>query len=344
MSFSSNSVIAKARSIFGRSLKAEDYAQLCSKSTVAEAAAFLKQTERYNRVLSAINPQNIHRGQLETLLDRSIFDVFERFHKFDHSDSRVFFRYIIMELEAQQVLSAIECVAAGAAERYISELPVFLTQHARTDLFALGRARSFLDIAELLGNTEFGKLLRPLLIDATENGSIDLRECERRVYTHYYLRSIKTVDKIYSGKGGAELKRALLKSVDMENVVTCFRMRAFGMSPEKVKASLIPFRYRLNDEALDRLMQLSDISKVESELAAIGYRTDDAVELSAVEQLAERISMDHLKRLIRMSRNSAAVYYALIECLRIEIRNVKTAVEGIRYGIPAGEILEMLVI
>ncbi|MGN0688673.1 MAG: V-type ATPase subunit, partial [Oscillospiraceae bacterium] len=113
MSFSSNSIITKARAIYGAALSADDYSQMCAKTTVAEVAAFLKQTDRYRSVLSGINPQTVHRGQLETLISKNILDVFERFHKFDFSDSRAFFRYIIMELEAEQILTAIEGVAAG---------------------------------------------------------------------------------------------------------------------------------------------------------------------------------------------------------------------------------------
>ncbi len=344
MSFSSNSVIAKARAIYGRSLTAEDLTQLCSQSSVSEAAAFLKQTERYSNVLSGINPQTIHRGQLEALLNRSIFDIFERFHKFDHSDSRIFFRYIIMQLEAEQILTAIEAVSSGSADRYISSLPVFLIEHAESDLLALANAKSFIDIADMLVNTKFAKILCPMLIDAAEKGTIDINECERRLYTHYYISSLKKVDKIYPGKKGNELKRALLKSIDMENVVTCCRMKMFGSSPENVKASLLPLKYRLNSDAIDKLMQLGDISKIEQALKELGYHTDQPAKFESIEQLTEQISMDFLRRTIRLSQNSAAVYYALIECLRLEMRNVKTAIEGIRYGLSSSEILSMLVI
>ncbi len=343
MSFSSNSVIAKARAIYGRSLKAEDYAQLCSKTSIAEAVAFLKQTERYRELLSGINPQAVHREQLEDLLNKFIFDIYEKFHRFDYSDSRVFFRYIVMQLMADQILVAIEGVAAHAPDRYISSLPAFLISHTDMDLLSLANAESFLDIAELLADTPFGKVLRPLLIDAAESGKINILECERRLYTHYYLSSIKTADKLYGKKGG-ELKKALLKSIDMENVVSVCRMRAFGSSSEAVGDVLLPFKYRLSEEMVDRLLQLNDISRIEQELDNLGYHFNQPAEFDSVEQLTEQISMVFLRRILRLSKSSGAVYYALVECLRIEMKNIKTAIEGIRYGIPSGELLSMMVI
>ena len=344
MSFSSNSIIAKARSIYGDSLTAEDYTQLCSKTSVAEAAAFLKQTARYRRVLSGINPQTIHRTQLEALIAKNILDVFERFHKFDFSSSRAFFHYIIMELEAEQILTAIEGVASGSTDDYIAELPVFLTQHAQTDLLALGSAESFLDISRRLEGTVFERALRPLLIDAAESGRIDINECERRVYTLYYMSAFRMITKTYSGKSRDDIRRLLLKCIDMVNVVTCCRMRSFNAPADKIKKQLLPFRYRLNAEAIEGLLQLDSADEAAQALERMGYSVSAPAELDTIEQLTDRISAVFLRRTIRLSQNSAAVYYSLIECMRIEQKNIKTAIEGIRYGMSSSEILDMLVI
>lgn len=344
MSLSSNSVIAKARAVYGKSLTHEDYLRLCAAGSVSEAAALLKQMPRYETALRDINPQTIHRGQLEALLKKAAFDVFERFHRFDFSDSREFFRYIVMEYEAEQILTAIECVGAQNPNRYIALLPMFLIEHSKVDLMTLGKAQSFSDIARLLEGTPYEKLLRQLLIEAESSGSINIIECERRIYTYYYISAIKTVERLYKGTQRTELKRALLKSVDMENVVTCCRMRTFGIGSDSIKGALLPFKYRLSEEATERILRLDSIEKTECELAKLGYHTDAPAQLDTVEQLTERISMNYLRRLLRMSGNSAAVYYALIESLKIEQRNVKTAIEGIRYGLSSGEILAMLVI
>lgn len=344
MSFSSNSVIAKARAIYGKALTHEDYQRLCAAGSVSEAAALLKQMPRYEAALRDINPQTVHRGQLEALLKKAAFDVFERFHRFDFSDSREFFRYIVMEYEAEQILTAIECVGAQNPNRYIALLPMFLIEHSKVDLITLGKAQSFSDIARLLEGTHYEKLLRQLLIEAESSGSINIIECERRIYTHYYISAIKTAERLYKGTRRTELKRALLKSVDMENVVTCYRMRAFGIDNDSIKDTLLPFKYRLGEEATERILQLDSIEKIERELARLGYRTDASAQLDTVEQLTEKISMNYLRRLLRLSGNSAAVYYALIESLKIEQRNVKTAIEGIRYGLSSSEILAMLVI
>ena len=181
MSFSSNSVIAKARAVFGHSLTAEDYIQLTSKESVADVCAYLKQTPRYGRALAAVNPQTVHRGQLESVLKRSVFDIFESFHRFDYTDSKKYFEYVVMQQEIDVILSGLQTIASGNSERFIAMMPMFLTKHSKVDLAAFGTANSFVEAAGLLVGTPFARPIGELLINAAETGMLDIGECERRL-------------------------------------------------------------------------------------------------------------------------------------------------------------------
>lgn len=344
MSFAQNSVIARCRAVYGSSLTAEELSQLCSRRSVAEAAEFLMNTPRYREVLSDIEPRTIHRGQLESLLDKAVFGIFDSFRRFDLTESRWFFRSIISRLETEQVLLAVQGVADGSTDNYITALPPFLIGRSGLDLLELGKAQSFADIDRLLEGTRPGRVLSPLLIQAQAEGRINIRECERRLYTDYYLSCMKQLQKNCSGSARTELKRVFLRSVDMKNVVTCCRMRAFGFSAEQAAGQLIPFRYRLSRDMVEELMKQPDIGSIARQLAECGFRTDGSAGFAVIEQLTERISLEFYRRTMRLSRNSSTVYFCLIECLDNELRNLKTIIEGIRYGVPADEIREMLVI
>lgn len=344
MSFSSNSVVAKARAVFGRSLTYEDYALLTAKESVADVCAYLKQTPRYGKALAAVNPLTVHRGQLEAVLRRSVFDIFESFHRFDHTESKGFFKYIVTRLEIEQILAALQSVSSGTSDDYIAALPMFLTERSQTDLAALGTAKSYAEAAALLEGTVFFKALREPLQKAAQTGVISVNDCERRLYTQYYMRMLKSVEHDYKGAEKKELKRAVLRSIDMENVVSVFRYaRFFGADAESVRSMLLPFKYRLSAETIERLAAQKDIEKIAAELNAIGYRPDAGIP-DTVELLTERISLDSLRKTLRLSQSSAAVYFALTECLDAELRNIKTLVEGIRYGLDGSVILDMLVV
>lgn len=345
MSFASNAVIAKARAVCGHSLGAEDYTQLTAKESVADVCEFLKQTERYGKALSSVNPQTVHRGQLEALLRRSLFDIFERFHSFDHTKSKGFFDYIVMQLEIEQILSALQSVAGGVSMNYIAALPMFLTEHSQLELAALGMAKSFAEAAALLRGTRYEKAVCPALVAAESAGGLNIGAVERRLYTDFYLNMLKDTEKSYKGAEKKDLKRLILGVIDMRNVVTLYRYsRLFGTDADAAKEALIPFRRRLSDEAIERLAAESDIAKVAAELDNIGYGLHSQELPTTVEVLTDRINLNDLKKKLRLSQSSSVVYFAFMELLGMELKNLKTITEGIRYGLDGAAILEMLVV
>ena len=344
MSFSSNSVIAKARAVFGRGLTREDYVRLCSKESVSDVCEALKATPRYGGALASMNAGTVYRGLLENQLRRAVFDIFESFRKFDFTESKGFFKYIVTRLEIEQILLAIQSVAGGSSDAYIAALPMFLTEFSQIDLAALGKARNLVEASELLRGSVYGKVIGELLVSAAETGSLDIAECERRLYTEYYMKMLKFADSSLKGAGQKELRRAILRSIDMQNVVTLYRYsRIFKTNSRDIPEKLIHFKYRLSDEVIERLASREDARKIAAELAKIGYRTPEALP-DTVELLTERISLDYFRKTLRLSQSSAVVYFTLVECLETELKNIKTVIEGIRYGLDSPDILDMLVI
>lgn len=347
--YAENAVIAKVRAVCGNSLKAEDYAQLAAKESVTEICGYLRQTERYSRNLSALSVGTVHRGQLEAALRKSVFDVFERLYRFDQSKSRRFFKYIVKQLEIEQVLSALQCASAGITIEYIAALPLFLTEHSKIDLAGLGMSKSYAEASAILRGTAYEKTVCPELAAAERTGKLNICDIERKLYTQYYLDMLKDIEKNCGRGEKKELKRLVLGVIDMKNVVTVYRYsRFFGAGSnngsKEPKVALIPFKRRLSDEAIEALAEQSDIGKIAAELDKLGYGLHSGELPQTVELLTDRISLDHLRKLLRLSQNSMVVYFAFTELLGMELKNIKTIVEGVRYGLDGVAILDMLAI
>lgn len=62
---SSNVVLAKARTMYGRRLTQNDYNELLKCRNVSEVAGYLKNNTIYSHALAGIVESEIHRGQLE---------------------------------------------------------------------------------------------------------------------------------------------------------------------------------------------------------------------------------------------------------------------------------------
>ncbi len=342
MTFASGSVIAKARAVMGRSVTAEDYAQLALSESVSDVCAYLKQTPRFEKALANTDPQTIHRGQLENLLRHSLYDTFDSFRKFDVTESADFFHFVIERLCAEQVILAVECVAYGGSDEFIALLPPFLLQSSDVDLAALGTAKTLADAAEILRPTHYFKAVGAMMLNAADNADFNIGEFERRIKTHYYMRLLKMADKALKGSERKDFRRLILRSVDMANVVTLYRYSVvFGSEPENIP--LIDFRYRLSDEVVERLAHELSAERIAEALSEIGYSAEGDVP-PTIELLTERISLDFLKKTLHLSQSPAVAYFALSECLSIELANIKTIIEGIRYGMNSSKILELLVV
>ena len=72
--YSSNVILAKARAMYGRCLTAQDFHNLLACHSVSEIASYLKNRTAYAGVLADINESTIHRGHLESLLRRKLWN------------------------------------------------------------------------------------------------------------------------------------------------------------------------------------------------------------------------------------------------------------------------------
>ena len=64
MEMAAGVIAAKARSMLGEQLSAQDYEELLHKRSVAEIAAYLKNVTSYAHALKDVRENNIHSGQL----------------------------------------------------------------------------------------------------------------------------------------------------------------------------------------------------------------------------------------------------------------------------------------
>ena len=80
---SGNAVLAKARALYGRRLRAEDYRRLMGCRTMSELAAALKEQPLYSAALADVNPQYARRAQLENLLRQGLYARYDSLCRYD---------------------------------------------------------------------------------------------------------------------------------------------------------------------------------------------------------------------------------------------------------------------
>ena len=114
----SNAVLAKARAMYGRSLKDSDYRQLAECRTVPEIASYLKTRTSYGKALAGLVEGDIHRGQLEPLLKQELYLDIYSLSRYTSDNSVAFSDFIISKMEIEQIIRYLMLLNINKPEDY----------------------------------------------------------------------------------------------------------------------------------------------------------------------------------------------------------------------------------
>ena len=85
-SWSANGTVAKIKYIHGRMFTKENYHEMLMRRTVPEAADYLAHSARYKDAFRDVDPNTVHRGFVEALLQRENFNTYMRLCRFQELD------------------------------------------------------------------------------------------------------------------------------------------------------------------------------------------------------------------------------------------------------------------
>ena len=112
LSYSAGAISAKARAMYGRCLTRQDYKNLLSCHNVGEVASYLKTRTHYADVLADVNEGAVHRGYLEAVIRRKLFDDYESLMHYDRSMNQRLSDYYIKKSEIEQIMHCLHLMRA----------------------------------------------------------------------------------------------------------------------------------------------------------------------------------------------------------------------------------------
>lgn len=343
-SLSNKAMITKSRAMYGKRLTNENYQDLVRMKSVREIASYLKETPGYADVLSNIYPESVHRGQLELLLHKSLFNKYIRLTHYDVSGKSNFLSFVVSRLEIEQILRCIMGINANNTENFIVDLPGYLISHASFPMIKLAKIKTFEELLEVIDKTPYEKVIRQF---TPKNGElIDYTGCEVSLRTLYYTRMFSLIQRDFKGKHRDELEEILKIEVELINVSTIFRLKSFfKMDGQEIRKYLFPFTYKLKKERLENLLQAESGEDIFRMINSSSYGNKiDNDEFSYIEDDIRRLNAYYNKQLLRFSSNAPAVVYCFMSLAQIELINITNIIEGVRYNLSAEEIRKLLVL
>ena len=107
MPAAANSVLAKARAMYGKRMTAQNYSELLSCRSVGEAASYLREHTAYRNVFDGVPMGALHRRQLETLVHDHLSTQFASLCRYEKFIGDGFSAHFVMRSDVELLLHAI---------------------------------------------------------------------------------------------------------------------------------------------------------------------------------------------------------------------------------------------
>ncbi len=340
---SSNAILSKAHAMYGQRLTKSDFNSMLECEAVSDVMVYLKTHTRYADILATYNESAMHREQLEPLLKQHLFYDFASLCRYEISVGEKFARYLIEQIEIEQIIMFLTLLNSGRSEEYTYSLPQFFDKKTEIDLHRFPKVRTYTDFLELLGKSRYFDILKPF--EVVEGERLDIAGIEHALYTDMYASVIDIIKNHTSGSSQKELYKLFLTHIDMLNFLYIHRLKKFyRLSSEEIKKYLFPFG-KFTDKQLNALCNASGTD----EIFKIMLKTESGhiipkIKYNYAYEILQRSDYKLAKHYMTFSINPIVVMMSYIILMKIEISNIVNIIEGIRYKAPVDQIRQILYI
>lgn len=343
MLFANNALSSKAKTMYGRRLKEDDYGELLRKRTVSEIATYLKNETDYAEVLKDVHEKTIHRGQLEALLKRDSFIRRQKLLRYADVAHDKFYQYSICLEEIEQILNCVRSILSDDYTGFVSDLPLFMNSYMSFDLAKLLEVKTIQELKVVLEKTIYHDALKDCL---QNDEKLDYARCETALKRFFYEHQKNVIGKKFRGKLKKDVQQIFDTQIELQNICKIYRMKEyFHADKEAIKENLIDvFHQRLSKELQEALLDAKDGDEVLKRLETSPYQifTDDK-DFIYIEYYCQKINYHLGKRFMHFSNSAPLVYLTYFILDEIEVENIINIIEGIRYGVTPEKIESLLI-
>lgn len=338
--------VASVRAIYGNRLRPQQYRMMMSMHTVPEIAAFLKQTDAYRQLLADMEPSVVHRGYLESVLRRAVFQQYLHFCRLEQLQNTPFFRFVIMDYEIRELLKAIQLLPQHN-NSYITQMFSWLSPYTCFSLEELAKADSYEKILEAVKHTIYYTHLKPFLSDAEEDFSYF--SCEIALRAGYMQHLMDETKRVMKAKNRDALLDLIREQIDLINLINAYRLKSvFRTDQATLRSLMLPIRGNLSTRICSALYDAPDAESFRRILMNTRYGRM----LGSPGELPHHLQMEHCfqtlrcrtaRNALRFSDHASVSLYAVHYLQQVEVDNLTTIIEGIRYDKPASYVESLLI-
>ncbi|MFV0528253.1 MAG: V0D/AC39 family V-type ATPase subunit [Lachnospiraceae bacterium] len=332
----------KVKAMTSKFIDETDFQEIVQMTSVPQVVSYLKKTSGYQNSLASVDETTLHRGDIERLLKKTIFNDFSKLYHFSNLEQRKFLRLYFKRYEILFIKSCMR-VTFSQDNEYIDDFSPYIEffhHHTKLDIERLPQSKTIDELVSLLKGTDYYQPLSKL-----ENRSrAMIFDYGMALDLHYFSHIWKAKDRFFSGEDLTVVKEAYGGKFDLINVQWIQRSKQYyHMLPADIYALLIPVYAKLKKEQVTSLVEAPTMEEFYELLSKTYYgQRYSEFELLTLEEFYNFLLRHLLESLSRKHPNSVAILYNYMYHKEHEIDRLTTAIECVRYGVEPEEAMSYI--
>ncbi|MDR0286740.1 MAG: V-type ATPase subunit [Clostridiales bacterium] len=340
-----SAVTAKIKAMYSKLLTSDQYDILMTKHSVGEIVAWLKESPGYSNVLSVLNENSVHRGDFEKVFQVSLLSDGEKIAKMLGRNERNLLNLLLSSYEYEELKLIIRSIRTGdkiPQSVFTVYDKVHIGKSKNLDLWKCYESRNMAELVDNLRGTKYYSLLRVYAADGSDATPLDI---EMSMDAHYLLRLVSATKDYLSRSEMKNAEDFFGREIDILNLMWIYRCRKYyKFTREGTLNHIIPFNYKMSKDDVYKLAgsstdEFKEIAR-SSKYGSIFAPEDD--------MLWDQKLTEYLYKLYRRHFTtdmfSFTTVLAYIYLKGIDINNIITIIEAVRYGLNATEIKKYLTV
>lgn len=327
---------AKVYGLYGLRLKNEDFEELLKKRSISEIAGFLKETPAYSVALSGVNEKLVHRGQIESILRRNLFDEYIKLYKFATGSDKKTLETLFVKYEVEQILNFLRLFRANISNEFIYSIPEFIIKNSKINFIKMSECKNYDEFLSVLEETNYYNILKEYKFE----NDIDFSYVETLLYSYYYSNVINKALPLFKGKIEELLDKSIGSQIDILNITRIYRLKEYyNCEPANINLHIIPIYYNLKKSTIENMINSKTSKEVLDIVDTTPYsKLFQNSKFPYIEQYLYNFIKMFSKLIMRSGIPSINVSIAYLNLKEIEIKNIISVIEGKRYNMNVDEI------
>lgn len=312
--------------MYAKQISSREYDELIRQSSFKEVLWMLK--GKYPSLQSL--PINADRFVLEETLGELLQEDMHKIYRLLDIPSQKLLQKYAQKYEIKYLKETFRTLRLG---QVVNHIPTYLL--TAPALAKAGKVSDVNTLLTLLKGTEYESVVTTYL-EQEGFGNRSLFYLENRLDKHYFIQLYHFVMK----QKEKNLIALVGKQIDLFNIQWSYRAKQFhGLTDQETEDIMIPIFYRLTKKMTTDLIKTSHFEDilVKTPYLSLSQNMDE------MEARVARYLFSLYRSDLRKNAYDISTVISYLELKQIEIKNIITIMEGVRYGLPKEQIEQKII-